>query len=512
MPTMTRLLDRSPASRRSSAETAGADRAALAWGPVLVVVGVKLAVNLVVSGRYGWHRDELYYADAGRHPALGHVDFPPVTPLLAALARIAFADSLVGLRLLASLAGAGVIVVTAALCRDLGGSRRAQVVAAVCITPLVVGSNAMFQTVSFDQLTWAVLLWAVVRLLRAPSDRAWVLVGAAVALAWQTKYTVGVLLAALAVGLLVTGRGREALRSWGPLLAAAVFALVAAPNLWWQATHDWASVDFLAGRGDVVRDEYPPIAFVAELVVLTGVVSLPLAILGIRRLVRDRAQRSVGIAVVLVPLLALAMGGKGYYAAPVAVAAFAAGAAALDGTAGWRRTYGRVLPALVVAGGVLASPMIVPVLPRSLAASTGVAEARDDWANELGWPELTADVARAWRSLPPDARADTAVVASNYGVAGALTRFGPARGLDAPVVSGHLTWAMWELPDDGGDRHRVLAVGFDGPAPDWCGTPRRVGRVVGLDDVDTEEAGTPIWSCRLAGTVADLRPALRRLA
>ena len=49
---------------------------------------MKLAVNLAFAGRYGWHRDELYYADAGRHLMLGYVDFPAVTPWLAALSRV----------------------------------------------------------------------------------------------------------------------------------------------------------------------------------------------------------------------------------------------------------------------------------------------------------------------------------------------------------------------------------------------------------------------------------------
>jgi hypothetical protein len=44
-----------------------AERAVVAFaaGPVLVVVALKWALELAVAGRYGWHRDELYYAVAG---------------------------------------------------------------------------------------------------------------------------------------------------------------------------------------------------------------------------------------------------------------------------------------------------------------------------------------------------------------------------------------------------------------------------------------------------------------
>src|SRR5262245_28285123 len=72
------------------------DARVLALGSVLVVVALKCALTVAVAGRYGWHRDELYYAVAGLHLQGGYVEFPPVTALLAALARLLFGWSLVG--------------------------------------------------------------------------------------------------------------------------------------------------------------------------------------------------------------------------------------------------------------------------------------------------------------------------------------------------------------------------------------------------------------------------------
>ncbi len=72
--------------------------------PVLLIIAVKIAINMAVASRYGWHRDELYYADAGRHLSLGYVDFPPITAWLARLGSLLFGQSLAGLRLLAVLA------------------------------------------------------------------------------------------------------------------------------------------------------------------------------------------------------------------------------------------------------------------------------------------------------------------------------------------------------------------------------------------------------------------------
>jgi Dolichyl-phosphate-mannose-protein mannosyltransferase len=117
----------------------------LAIRPVLVVVAAKCVLHLVVAGRYGWQRDELYYAVAGRHLQGGYVEFPPVTAWLSALARVLFGWSLVGFRAFAILAGAATIVVAALVARDLGGGRRAQTLAAVAVgfSPILVATNGL---------------------------------------------------------------------------------------------------------------------------------------------------------------------------------------------------------------------------------------------------------------------------------------------------------------------------------------------------------------------------------
>ena len=141
-------------------------RTSLALRPVAVVIALKCALNLAFAGRYGWQRDELYYAVAGRHLQGGYVEFPPVTALLSALARVLFGWSLVGFRAFAILAGAATILVAALVARELGGGRRAQTFAAIAVgfSPLLVATNGLFQPVSFDQLTTMVVLWLALRL------------------------------------------------------------------------------------------------------------------------------------------------------------------------------------------------------------------------------------------------------------------------------------------------------------------------------------------------------------
>ena len=120
-------------NRRATCAEPGRRAAAFRGGPRPRRRRAEVRAEPAVAGRYGWHRDELYYAVAGMHLQGGYVEFPPVTALLAALARGLFGWSLVGLRAFTILASAGTVLVGALVARELGATRRAQTLAAALI-------------------------------------------------------------------------------------------------------------------------------------------------------------------------------------------------------------------------------------------------------------------------------------------------------------------------------------------------------------------------------------------
>jgi hypothetical protein len=456
---------------------------------VLAVAGLKCALEFAVAGRYGWHRDELYYAVAGLHLQGGYVEFPPVTALLAALARELFGWSLVGLRAFTILASAGTVVVGALTARELGAGRRAQTLAAIMIgfTPGMLATNLLFQPVAFDQLTTVLVLWLAVRL--ALGRGSWPLLGLAAGIGLETKYTIAVVLVLLVATFL--GWRRDLLRSSGFALAVAIATTLLIPNLVWEAGHSWSSVHWFLNPAASATDETRP-QFVVNVILLAGVAA-PVAVAGVRALIRDRALRPLGWTVVGTVAAYLVLGGKSYYALPVIVFAFAAGAPALDR---WMTRRPHRLLAFstgFAAVSILLLPLALPVLPLHTAVSLGVVKARSDYQSELGWPAYVGLVKRN------SADADV-IVAQNYGEAGALRVLG--HGLP-PVASADVTMRYWRPRVTG---RSALVVGYSSGAATFCTGYRLVGRISGANNSD--EGGEPIARCTLRASLARVWPGI----
>ena len=464
---------------------AGESAVAFAAGPVLTVVTLKCALEFAVAGRYGWHRDELYYAVAGLHLQGGYVEFPPVTALLAALARELFGWSLVGLRAFTILAAAGTVLVGALVARELGATRRAQTLAAVMVgfVPGMLGTNLLFQPVAFDQLATMVVLWLALRL--ALGRGSWPLLGVAAGIGLETKYTIAVVLVLLIATFLAWRR--DVLRSWGFPLAVAIAAALLVPNLVWEAGHSWTSVHWFLHPPPSGSDETRP-QYIVNLILLTGV-ALPVAVAGVLSLIRDRALRPFGWTVVGTVIAYFALGGKSYYALPVLLFALAAGAIPLDRWATRRRL--QVAGAVFVAIGLVTLPLALPVLPLHTAVRLGVVKARDDYQSEVGWPAYA-------RLVESHAGGANVIVTDNYGEAGALQLFG--HGLP-PVASADVTMRYWRPKVAG---RQALVIGYSQRAAGFCDNYRIVAHISAAND--SNEAHEPIARCTLRGTLAKLWP------
>lgn len=248
--------------------------ARVAWVPLLSVAAAKLAIHLSLASRYGFHRDELYYLISGRHLAWGYVDHPPLTVFAAAVVETIFGPSLVALRLVPALLGAGLVVLAGLMARELGGRAWAQTLAGVAVlaAPVFLMTNHLFQTVTFDQIAWTAATFHVLRLMRTGRERLWLLVGAAAGLGLLAKYTVALFGLGLAAGLLFTSYRRQFRSLW--LWAGGALAMaIVLPNLLWQFSHGWPTLEFVRNNNARVAEEYSVPALLGIQTAFIGVAS-----------------------------------------------------------------------------------------------------------------------------------------------------------------------------------------------------------------------------------------------
>ena len=444
---------------------------------------------MAVADRYGWHRDELYYLASSRHLALGYVDYPPITPLLARLDQAIFPGSLPALRLLTVLAGAAIIVITALIAAELGGNQLAQILAgvSVLISPIFVGTNILFQTVSFDELAWAVACLLFVRLLRGANPREWLLLGLVFGVGLETKYTVIALGIAMLIGLLST-RARWHLASPWPWLGFGIAILLLVPNLIWQAGHNWDSVAYAIQHRGATDG---PIAYVLQQLLLAGPQLLPITVAGVWWLWHEERFRAAAVTIIAVELFFFLVGGKAYYPANIYPLAYAAGSIWFV-KAVHQRWIRRLAVAAAVALTLVLLPLGLPVLPAKAMADSGIWKARKDFADMVGWPDLVEQVTNVYQRLPLSDRSSVMILASNYGEAGALDFYG--RGLP-PVVSPHLTYYYWAPAQM--SPSTVIVVGYERRyLATMFGDIQQAGNITNSYGLHNDEYGTAIWICR----------------
>jgi 4-amino-4-deoxy-L-arabinose transferase-like glycosyltransferase len=376
---------------------------------------------------------------------------------------------------------------------------------------IVLFTGHLLSTSTFDLLAWTAVTWLVVRALRTGDDRLWLAAGAVLGLGLLNKPLPGFLAAGLLIGVAIAGP-RRLLRNpyvWG---GAAIAFVLWLPWILWQADHDWPQIDVsrdIAEGGSTSSE--PWWAIVPFQFLLISPMLAPVWIAGLVALFTDpalRVYRFLALTWVVLAVVFMATGGKPYYIAGLLPVLLAAGSVKVDawlelGRAGARKA---LLVAALGLSALVGAVISLPVLPAKDADV--VVDVNDDVGETIGWPELADTVSAVYRDLP-DA-ADAVVLTGNYGEAGAIERYGPARGLP-PAYSGHNAFGDWGPPPD--DAAPVITVGL---APSEMAAHlegcRVRARIENDDGIDNDEQGAPVMVC--AGPRRPWReewPALRHL-
>ncbi len=477
----------------------------IAWRWLLALALARLLLHLATNGQYGFHRDELAVLDDAKRLAWGYVAYPPLTPFLAHVSMQLLGDSLAAFRAPSALAQALATLFAGLIARELGGARTAQVVAAfaVACSPFSLVAGSMLQYTSPDYLWWVLAAWLLMRLANGGDARWWLVLGAAIGLGMLTRYTMLFCAIGMAIAVLATPLRRQLAGPW-PWAGAALSLLLFAPNAWWQWQHDFVYLDFVRHiHARDVRIGRTDGFLAGQLLVGAGPLLVPLWLAGLGWLIRSKHSlhgRALAWLYVAALLLFWLAGARDYYLAPAYPMLLAAGAVALErGIArlrpvarGWSIAGVAAVLLLAFAGTVAVALPIWPIGSAGWRLSLGV---HDNFAEQVGWPELVAQVARVYHALPPMERARTAIFANNYGEAGAINLYGPRH--DIPrAISGVNSY--WYLGYGDPPPQTLIVLGEDAEdirdAPADCAL---AGRIRIPHGVENEESGHPdIYVCR----------------
>jgi len=485
---------------------------AVLW-PVLLVAALMLAGLLAVSAQYGFHGDEMYYVVAGQHPAFGYVDQPPLTPLLSAASVALLGVTPTAVRVLPALEMALIVVLIALMARDLGGSRRAQVLAAITAALSgYLGAGHLDTTTDPDLLAWAIILWLLVKLLAGGDRRLWLVVGLVAGIGLENKETLLFLGAGLAVGLVLSRRW-DVVRSPWAWSAIVIALLLWAPNLAWQAANGWPQLTMAQAIAGYTADNRAQV--VPLLWLFTGPLLFPVSAAGLAWMLAAKAAapwRPIGIGALVALALVFVSGGKAYYAIGSASVFMAAGAILLDRwlARGHIRLKLAGFATVAVLSGALIAYLTLPILPVAAFAASTLPATVPDTANQVGWPQFVATVEGVVAALPADERAHAVILTNDYSEASPLILLGT--GLP-PVYSGHN--AFWDWGPPPADLTVVVHVGDWRPA-DWsqffvgCHVVATIDNGLGINN---GEQGAAVSVCTgLRAPWTTLWPSLRTIS
>jgi len=217
---------------------------------------------------YAWLRplvpDEAYYWSWTRHLSPGYFDHPPMIAYVLWTSGRLFGSTELGVRALGVLLIVATVGAVLRIAREVGVDARGRLLLlAIWLTSPLLAGLATVMTPDTPAACFAtVALLLAVRISNRleneqPASWEWLLLGAAGGAALLSKYTAVLTAGAIGGAFLTHPRGRRALLTPWPYLAALVAAAVFSPVLYWNARHDWASFRFQLSHGLDEREARP---------------------------------------------------------------------------------------------------------------------------------------------------------------------------------------------------------------------------------------------------------------
>lgn len=442
------------------------------WGITLIFVGAKLCFHFFTNTNYELHRDEMLYFNMGEHLSAGYVSVPPMIGFFAWIIKSVFGYSVFGIRFFPAVLGALSIFIMAKTIRDLGGGYLALVMAlsAFLFSTVFLLFDTLFTPNVIEQFLWLVIMYLVFRLVVSQNTRIWIWIGVTAGLSLLTKYSIVFLITGFLIAIILS-QHRKLLLSRYFIYAICIAFIIFSPNLIWQFSHNWPVMHHMEQLNKTQMTNMRYSFYLADIFTLNSISSL-IWIVGIVVLIfvkKERAYQYIGIAALIIILLFMVSGGKGYYMLGLVPFLFVFGAYSMEKFIREKFNWiNHTIITLSIIASLLALPYALPVL--SFENLSKYSEATGNliiypfsrwedgksyktsqvYSDMTGWKELASIVAKAYSQLSNEEQKTCTIFAErNYGYAGAIHFYGKKYQLPDAItfLDNYVLWAPDTIPN-----------------------------------------------------------------
>lgn len=394
---------------------------------------------LLQNSYYEPQRDEFLYMAQGQHLAWGFMEIPPLLSVFAWLTHL-FGNGFFWLKFWPSLFGVFTFIITGKIVQSFGGRSFAILLVFLSfIFGVYLRLFFLFQPNPPEVFFWTLIAYSIIRFIQTEKNKWLYIFGISVGLGMLSKYSVAFFVVSIIAGLLLT-KQRKIFSNKHLYFSALIALLIFLPTFLWEYNRHFPVMIHMKELQDTQLQYINPADFLKDQLLM----NLPCSFIWLAGLYftifikQGRRYLVFAWSYFFVIALLIWLHGKNYYTLGVYPVLFAFGAFHLERFTAERLKALRyvfvIIPCLI---GMFFLPVALPVAkPAALAGyykksgieNTGALKWEDlknhplpqDFADMLGWEEMTQKAAKAYEGLDSNEKKNTILFCDNYGEAGAL--------------------------------------------------------------------------------------------
>ena len=185
------------------------------------------------------------------HPAAGYASVPPLIGWIAWIMQTIFGYSVFAVRIFPAVLSGAMIILSASMARELGGSRYASFLSGLglLISIFFMRTYGLFHPVHIEIFLWTLSIFMIIKYINSKNDKYLIFFGIIAGVALLNKYLAGMLFTGL-LAIIPFTRHREVLRKKMFWYGISAGFLIFLPNLLWQAVKGFPVFNHI---GELVR-------------------------------------------------------------------------------------------------------------------------------------------------------------------------------------------------------------------------------------------------------------------